>query len=216
MGPDPRRFLVCACMALGPCGTGWAQPIGELMKPDRMVIRGATAFTPDQVRTGLYRSLESGLTAKPSMPTTEYLELVRGQLLAGYARSGYGQSQITVAVDQEGNAGRRGRRHPGRTALCVRTGSCDGSASTRRQRSSVQTSESRTHWPVAAQCAEIANDRPFIEFEEVGTEPPPDEPLWPTGTPAYLHEKRQQDIRQRAPGDPVRRGIRRHRGGNTL
>ena len=197
MGPRLRLVLVCMCLLFAPGITGRAQPIGELMKPDRMVIRGATAFAPEQIRNGLYRNQEFGLAAKPTMPATEYLELVRRQLLAGYSRSGYGQSQITVTVDQEENAHRViVDIQEGPLAVCgpVRVTGVPEEKTAVICRSLA--GEQGT--PESAERREgIGDEGSFVEFEEVGTEPRPDDPFWPAGTPANLHESGQRKIRQR-------------------
>lgn len=71
-----------------------------LSSHDRLAVRGAVQFDPDQVAEALASDLEVLVAAHPSAPLDDYLEVLRRRLLDGYRHAGFLDVSATAEVER--------------------------------------------------------------------------------------------------------------------
>jgi hypothetical protein len=88
------------CMFAAEATAETPELVGELGKPERLVIEGTTTFAPEEVRRAFLANLWFTPKALAKEPLSNYVELLQKDVTKGYRYAGFPDAKVTVEVER--------------------------------------------------------------------------------------------------------------------
>ena len=92
-------FLAASCLVTGASA---ADTVGELEGPEYLLVKGAEAFTSEQINRALFSDIEVIGKSHPSAPRAPFAEIVREKLLQGYRHLGFPDARVEAEFNDAG------------------------------------------------------------------------------------------------------------------
>ena len=96
---------ICVTLSIGADGTAasdsgaWPPLVGDLGRPEALLLQGNSTFTREQILSGLAAHLDFHLASHRLAPREEYAAQLKRQITLGYLRSGFPDVKVQATPD---------------------------------------------------------------------------------------------------------------------